>query len=377
MNPNIKKIKIGITGQPGFVGTHLFNHLNRFKEEFELVPCRDSFFSSEVQLDEFVSSCDTIVHLAAMNRHGDPNVIYNTNIKLVSQLIASIEKSGKEIHVIFSSSTQESLNNLYGQSKLKGRELFIDWANSTKGIFTGFVIPNVFGPFGVPFYNSVVSTFSHQIVNNLEPKIDVDNQLELIYVSELVAEITNVIRSRTSNFELRVEPRYSAKVTEILEILSKFKENYILKDTIPEITEPFRINLFNTFRSYLPVDHFPRKLKVNTDNRGYLFEFLRSRNLGQGYFSLTKPGITRGNHYHTRKIERFCVVSGEAIIKLRKIGTTDVIQYAVNGQEPCFIDMPVYYTHNITNTGSGELSTIFWANEFFNADDPDTFFEEV
>ena len=243
MNPNIKKIKIGITGQPGFVGTHLFNHLNRFKEEFELVPCRDSFFSSEVQLDEFVSSCDTIVHLAAMNRHGDPNVIYNTNIKLVSQLIASIEKSGKEIHVIFSSSTQESLNNLYGQSKLKGRELFIDWANSTKGIFTGFVIPNVFGPFGVPFYNSVVSTFSHQIVNNLEPKIDVDNQLELIYVSELVAEITNVIRSRTSNFELRVEPRYSAKVTEILEILSKFKENYILKDTIPEITEPFRIYL--------------------------------------------------------------------------------------------------------------------------------------
>jgi UDP-2-acetamido-2,6-beta-L-arabino-hexul-4-ose reductase len=377
MNPNMKKIKVGITGQPGFVGTHLFNYLNLFKNDFEIVPCQDSFFSSDALLDEFVTSCDTIVHLAAMNRHGDPNVIYSTNIKLVSQLIASIQKSGKEIHVIFSSSTQESLNNLYGQSKLKGRELFIEWANTTKGIFTGLVIPNVFGPFGVPFYNSVVSTFSYQIINNLQPKIDVDNKLELIYVGELVAEIVQAIRARISNYELRIEPRYSAKVTEILDILKSFTEDYIVKDTIPNISEPFYVHLFNTLRSYLPVDHFPRKLKVNTDNRGYLFEFLRSRNLGQGYFSLTKPGITRGNHYHTRKIERFCVVSGEAVIKLRKIGATEVIQYNVNGEEPCFIDMPIYYTHNITNTGQGELCTIFWANEFFNSDDPDTFFEEV
>jgi UDP-2-acetamido-2,6-beta-L-arabino-hexul-4-ose reductase len=373
----MSKIKVGITGQPGFVGTHLFNYLSRFKETFELVPCQDQFFSSENLLDEFVRSCDTIVHLAAMNRHGDPNVIYETNVRLVSQLIASIEKSGKQIHVIFSSSTQESLGNLYGKSKLKGRELFVDWAKRTNGIFSGLVIPNVFGPFGVPFYNSVVSTFSHQLVNDLMPKIEVDNKLELIYVGELVGEIANVIRRRESDFEFQIAPRYSAKVTEILEILKSFKEDYILKDTVPDISNPFHVNLFNTMRSYLPAEYFPRKLNVNTDNRGYLFEFLRSRNLGQGYFSLTKPGITRGNHYHTRKIERFCVVSGEAVIKLRKIGTNQVIQYNVNGQEPCFIDMPIYYTHNITNVGQGELSTIFWANEFFNSDDPDTFFEEV
>ncbi len=377
MNHSTGKIKVGITGQPGFVGTHLFNHLNRYKDEFELIPCSDSFFSSEELLDKFVASCDTIVHLAAMNRHGDPNVIYETNVRLVKQLISSIEKSGKPIHVIFSSSTQETLNNLYGQSKLKGRELFIEWAAKSNGIFTGLVIPNVFGPFGVPFYNSVVSTFSHQIVNNLTPKIEVDNKLELIYVSELVSEIAAVIRMRTTNHEFRIQPRYSAKVTEILEILKSFREDYMEKDTVPDISDPFRVNLFNTMRSYLPADYFPRKLKVNTDNRGYLFEFLRSRNLGQGYFSLTKPGITRGNHFHTRKIERFCVVGGEAVIKLRKIGTSDVITYNVSGEEPCFIDMPVFYTHNITNVGQSELSTLFWANEFFNSDDPDTFFEEV
>ncbi len=377
MNHSNDKIRVGITGQPGFVGTHLFNHLNRCKDEFELIPCNDSFFSSEELLDKFVASCDTIVHLAAMNRHGDPNVIYETNVRLVSQLIASIEKSGRQIHVIFSSSTQESLNNLYGQSKLKGRELFVEWSAKSNGIFTGLVIPNVFGPFGIPFYNSVVSTFSHQIVNNLTPKIEVDNKLELIYVGELVSEITQVIRQRVANNELRLQPRYSAKVTEILEILKSFREDYMNKDTIPDISDPFRVNLFNTMRSYLAADYFPRKLKVNTDNRGYLFEFLRSRNLGQGYFSLTKPGITRGNHFHTRKIERFCVVGGEAVIKLRKIGTSEVIEYKVNGDEPCFIDMPVFYTHNITNVGQGELSTLFWANEFFNSEDPDTFFEEV
>lgn len=377
MNPNNEKIRVGITGQPGFVGTHLFNHLSRFKDEFELIPCSDSYFGSEELLDRFVASCDTIVHLAAMNRHGDPNVIYDTNVRLVNQLLSSIDKSGKQIHVIFSSSTQETLSNLYGQSKRKGRELFIEWVNKSNGLFTGLVIPNVFGPFGIPFYNSVVSTFSHQLVNDLHPKIEVDNQLELIYVGELVAEITDVIRRRVSNHELRIKPRYSAKVTEILEILKSFREDYIVKDTIPDISDPFHVNLFNTMRSYLPADFYPRKLKVNTDNRGYLFEFLRSRNLGQGYFSLTKPGITRGNHYHTRKIERFCVVGGEAVIKLRKIGTTDVIQYNVSGEEPCFIDMPIFYTHNITNVGKGELSTLFWANEFFNSDDPDTFFEEV
>ena len=179
-------IRIGITGQSGFVGTYLYNTLGLQPDKFDRIPFEDAYFSIPGKLEEFVQQCDVIVHLAAMNRHNDPQVIYETNIGLVKQLIAACEATSSTPHILFSSSTQEERDNLYGKSKKEGRELLQDWANKNGSHFTGLVIPNVFGPFGNPYYNSVIATFCHQLTNNETPRIEVDGEIKLIYVGELV-----------------------------------------------------------------------------------------------------------------------------------------------------------------------------------------------
>ena len=182
-------IKIGITGQSGFVGTHLYNTLGLYPERFERIHFQDDYFQDTDKLKTFVQSCDAIVHLAAMNRHNDPEVLYDTNIGLVKQLISACETTRSTPHILFSSSTQEERDNLYGKSKKEGRELLEQWALKNNGNFTGFIIPNVFGPFGNPYYNSVVATFCHQLTHNETPRIETDGEIKLIYVGELVDEI--------------------------------------------------------------------------------------------------------------------------------------------------------------------------------------------
>ena len=370
-------IKIGITGQAGFVGSHLYNFLN-LQENVTLVNFEKLFFNNSDQLQNFVKQCDVIVHLAAMNRHSDPDVIFKTNTGLVKQIINAMEAEAVTPHIIFSSSTQEERDNLYGRSKKEGRELFEKWAYKNKAIFTGLVIPNVFGPFGNPHYNSVIATFSHQLTHNEIPKVDMDGTLNLIYVAELVEVIWQKIREKTSNTLLQVSHSITIKVTEILAHLQRFKIDYFENATIPALNSQFELNLFNTFRSYIKHEtFFPFYLTKNTDERGSFVETIKLQIGGQVSFSTTKPGITRGNHFHTRKIERFAVIKGKALIEIRKIGTDEIFSFELNGDKPSFVDMPIWYTHNITNIGNEELYTIFWINEFFNAEDADTFFEKV
>ncbi len=377
-------MKIGITGQSGFMGTHLYNHLS-LKEEIELIDFKDDFFKDKNILEIFVKKCDTIVHLAAMNRHGDPQVIYDTNIGLVKQLIAACEQSNSTPHILFSSSTQEERDNLYGKSKLEGRKLFESWAFKNQAQFTGFVIPNVFGPFGHPYYNSVVATFCHQLTHNEQPEIHVDGELKLIYIGELVSEIFNHIieMSRELNNtsivdEVPIKHTSVHKVSEVLALLESFKANYFKQGIFPSLDNTFERNLFNTFVCYFDIkNHFPVKLKLHTDNRGSFVETIKLNSGGQVSFSTTKPEITRGNHFHTRKAERFAVIKGKAKIQLRRIGTDEVLDFYLDGNEPAYVDMPVWYTHNITNIGEEELYTFFWINEHFNPEDTDTFFEDV
>jgi UDP-2-acetamido-2,6-beta-L-arabino-hexul-4-ose reductase len=370
--------KVGITGQDGFIGKHLYNTLGLFPEEFERINFEKDFFEDEEKLDAFVSQCDVIVHLAAKNRHNDPQVIYETNLGLVQKLIASLKKTDSKAHVLFSSSTQEEKENLYGKSKKEGRELMIDWAEKSGGKFTGMIIPNVFGPFGHPNYNSVVATFSHKLSHNEAPVIDVDGDMNLIYVGELVDEIIKTIQGGESNYEVHVPHTSKSKVSKILALLEKYKSEYQDKGIIPELNNRFEVNLFNTFRCYMDIEHhFPVKFTQHIDPRGAFVEVIRLNVGGQVSFSTTVPGITRGNHFHTRKIERFAVIKGKALIQLRRIGTDKVLNFELDGKEPAYVDMPVWYTHNITNTGDEELFTIFWINEFYDENDPDTYFEGV
>jgi UDP-2-acetamido-2,6-beta-L-arabino-hexul-4-ose reductase len=378
-------IKIGITGQAGFIGTHLYNTLGLYPDKFERIPFEDAYFQEENKLKEFVQNCDTIVHLAAMNRHNDPEVLYQINIGLVKQLIAACEETKSTPQILFSSSTQEERDNLYGKSKKEGRELLEKWANKNSAQFTGFIIPNVFGPFGSPYYNSVIATFCHQLTHNESPKIEVDGEIKLIYVAQLVKHFIDrieLIQNKHADDcvieEISVSHTIEVKVSSLLNILESFKTNYFEKGEIPSLENQFKRDLFTTFLTY--IDHstfFPFKLKLNTDKRGSFVETVKLNSGGQVSFSTTVPGITRGNHFHTRKAERFAVIKGKARIELRRVGTEQILSFELNGKEPSFVDMPVWHTHNITNIGEEELYTIFWINEHFDADDPDTYFEKV
>jgi UDP-2-acetamido-2,6-beta-L-arabino-hexul-4-ose reductase len=378
-------LKIGITGQAGFVGTHLFNSLGLHPDKFVRITFEDDFFYDIQKLENFVSKCDAIVHLAAMNRHNDPQVIYDTNIGLVKKLIAACESTNSVPHILFSSSTQEERDNLYGKSKKEGRELLEKWADRNNAQFTGIVIPNVFGPFGNPYYNSVVATFCHQLTHKEQPKIEVDGEIKLIYVGELVAQIIEIIDEVCTKHlddaviqQIKLQPTAEVRVSRILQLLESYKTSYFEKGEIPALDTPFHRNLFNTFLCY--IDHksfFPFNLKLNTDERGTFIETVRLNSGGQVSFSTTMPGITRGNHFHTRKAERFAVIKGKARIEIRRIGTDKVLSFELDGRQPSFVDMPIWFTHNITNIGNDELYTIFWINEHFNSDDPDTYFEKV
>jgi UDP-2-acetamido-2,6-beta-L-arabino-hexul-4-ose reductase len=282
--------------------------------------------------------------------------------------------------------------------KKYGRELFEKWSRRNSGKFTGLVIPNIFGPFGHPYYNSVVATFCHQLSHNETPNIEVDSVIKLIYVSELIKEIMGVIElneyasndapsiapdNLSQDSKSLCETKYISstseiKVSQLLKKLTSFKENYRENGTVPNLDNPFDLDLWNTFLCYN--DHaslFPYELKLNTDNRGSFVEIIKLNSGGQISFSSTAPGVTRGNHFHTRKAERFTVIKGKARIELRKIGTEKKLEFLLDGDQPSFVDMPIWYTHNITNIGDKDLYTIFWINEFFDKDDPDTYFEEV
>lgn len=370
-------INIGITGQSGFVGKHLYNTLGLEPEKYNRINFDKAFFKNDLNLDEFVSKCDIIVHLAAVNRHGDPAVIHNTNVMLAEKLKKSLERVNSKAHVIFSSSTQELRDNPYGNSKKEARAILANWSKETKAKFSGLIIPNVFGPFGNPYYNSVVATFCHQLAHGEQPKIDVDGELNLIYVAELVSEIIKQFQN-DGNDEVFVKHTHQIKVSEILSLLNSYKENYLEKGIIPSFSNNFELNLFNTFRCYMDLkNHFPVKFTKHTDPRGAFVEVIRLNIGGQVSFSTTVPGITRGNHFHTRKIERFAVIKGEALIQLRQIGTDEVLDFHLSGEEPSYVDMPIWFTHNIKNIGTEELYTIFWINEFYDPTDPDTYMVTV
>ncbi len=371
-------IKVGITGQKGFIGNYLYNTLGLFPELFERIDFQKDFFNDNNQLDKFVSQCEVIIHLAAVNRHSDLQELHETNLNLVKILVASLDRNNSKAHIIMSSSIQENLGNFYGKSKKEGREIIANWAQRNNVCFTGLIIPNVFGPFGKPNYNSVISTFCCQLIQGIPSLIDVDSELNLIYIDELVQEIIKVIRDKINNVYYEILPTAKYKVSDVLKSLDLFKQVYFKKGEIPHLKTEFDINLFNTFRSYINIEtQFPLPLLENKDDRGAFTEIIRLGIGGQVSISTTLPGITRGNHFHTRKIERFAVIKGKAMIQLRRIGTDKVIEFYLDGKEPTYIDMPIWYTHNIMNIGKDILYTVFWINEPYNINDPDTYLEIV
>jgi UDP-2-acetamido-2,6-beta-L-arabino-hexul-4-ose reductase len=370
--------RVGITGENGFIGSHLFNRLELYKDQYCLIHFEKYFFNNDKLLDDFVNNCDVIVHLAGLNRHEKSEIVYDANIFLAEKLKDSLIRTNSRIQVIFSSSLQEENETLYGKSKKDARNILKNWAYENGGSFTGLIIPNVFGPFGKPFYNSVVATFCYQLNNNEVPVINVDVDVKLIYVDELINEIVRIIDENSSNSQLLIPHTSIYKVSEILYKLESFKNIYLVNGVLPSFSSKFELNLFNTFRSFINLrDYFPVYYKNNIDERGVFTELIRLESGGQVSFSTTKPKVTRGNHFHTRKIERFSVIKGKALIQLRKVGSNELFEFVLDGDSPAYVDMPIWYTHNITNIGNDDLYTVFWINEVFDPADSDTYFQKV
>ena len=369
-------MKIGITGMAGFVGSHLRDKLKQHKD-IEVLPFEDSYYNNPDKFIAFAKQADVIVHLAGVNRD-EPQVVYEKNIELMQKLLQFADASGNKPYIIFSSSTQIDRDNEYGKAKKKGMELLEKWSKDNNTPAISMIVPNVFGDNGRPFYNSVVATFCYQVTHGEQPAILKDGQMSMVYINDLVSDIYNLINNPSGGYRIEyIKPRAELKVSELLAMLNRFKDFYYGSGMVPEIKSDLERDLYNTFITYMDQADWQRNLKLNTDQRGSFVEVFKLEKGGQVSFSTTRPGITRGNHYHIRKNEKFCVVSGNACIKLRRVGTDKVIEYNVSGDQPAWVEMPIYYTHNITNTGDTELVTLFWINEHFNPDDPDTFYEEV
>ena len=365
-------IKIGITGADGLIGWHLCSFLHS-RKDITVTTAGFPEFGSGESLARFAAPCDVIVHLAGMNR-GDDAEVAKTNIALTEALIGACKSSGAKPHIIFSSSTHIYRDTPYGNSKKACTELLKAWAAQSGGKFTNLILPNIFGESGKPFYNSAVSTFCFQLANGQEPKIIEDNEIEILHAQRVAREILSIATRSTGGESVLKGSRLA-----VSQLLSKLRNmaNLYSKHIIPDIRTPEDLDLFNTYRSYLFPQKYPVSLEMRKDARGTLFEAVKGLNGGQTFISATKPGITRGNHYHTLKVERFLVIKGKAIIRIRKLFSGETKEFAVDGAAPAYIDIPALHTHNITNTGKDELMTLFWANEIFDPDNPDTYQETV
>ena len=344
-------MKVGITGHRGFIGGFLKNYLEHFTD----------FIPLEKEPSDDFSDVEVVVHFAEKNR-GDDNEVYSANRDSCHNLIESLK--GTDIRLIYASSTHQEDDNLYG---LYRRENVKDFKDNIRNVNV-IQIPNVYGPFCKPNYNSFVATFCDKVIKGEELDIT-DNKVNLIYVEDLCIAISNIIESEGCGDISILSTTKTVK--EIYNKLKYFKHMYLDSLTIPEIHNDFDLNLFNTFRSYIPNEKRLFKVKKFIDERGRLSELLKSKIQGQMFFSTTKPDFIRGRHFHRKRIERFCILEGQALIKMRRVGTDDIIEYKVDGEDYVVFDTPIFYTHSLENIGDSDLIAVFWMNDILDENEID------
>ena len=359
---------IGITGGAGFFGWHLRCRLQTFGLDYRIAD--RATFGDPDALDDFVSECDVVVHLAGVNRANSEEEISSGNIGLAQVLADAQERTGASFGIVYANTIKVDEPGVYGEAKAKAAELLSSTAAAGSSFFVDILFPHLFGEFGVPFYNSGVTTFAHQLANG-EPSQVNEGQLELLHAQDASQLIMDVI-DKGESIQLR-PPGRKISVPDTYELMTRLAD-YAKTGTIPHILEDeFELRLFNTIRSQMWPDAYPFEITRHADHRGAFFEVVRAWGQGQTSISTTVPGVIRGEHYHLDKVERFAVISGEAKIRVRRLFTDDVIEFDVRGDEPCFIDMPPLCTHDITNTGDSELVTLFWSHDHFDPQNGDTY----
>ena len=322
------------------------------------------------------------MHLAAVNRHKKIDYIYEENVRISQILINSLIKIKSKPKIILASSIQEKLDNEFGKSKRKVRSLFEEFGLKYKTSISSLIIPNVFGPFCKPNYNSFVSTFCHGVLHKKQINIENNRGIDLLYIDQLIEVFTKSIDElcNKSTFSIEKIEQFKTSNIDIKEVYNKiliFKKEYFDNGTIPNLNKKIDLDLFNTFRSFIPLNHFPKKLKKHEDHRGFFSELIKTNSEGQTSVSVSFKNIERGNHFHTRKIERFYILRGKALVQLRRVDTDEIYDIKLSSNENNYLDIPIWYTHNLVNIGNDEMYSVFWISEHFNQDDPDTFFLNV
>lgn len=361
-----------VTGAAGFIGRHIVDKLKRRPEIQRVIEFTRA--STAPSLEAALLEADIIYHLAGVNRPVDPTEFQRGNTGLTEEICDTLKRLGRSPLIVFSSSRQASEENPYGRSK-RGAEVALErWVNTTGGRACVFRLKNVFGKWCRPNYNSVTATFCYNIAHGLPVTIsDPARGLELIYVDDVVESMLGCLPpGSVSGYELReVDRSYQVTLGGLAERIRGFKAS---RSTLlsPRSDDEFARLLYVTYLSYLEGADFSYSLQQRSDPRGTLAEFIKSPTFGQIFVSRTHPGVTRGNHFHHSKTEKFLVLEGEAIVRFRQVDGSEIIEHRVNGRDFRVVDIPPGYTHSIENIGTNELVTLFWANEIFDPQKPDT-----
>lgn len=380
-------MKILVTGSNGFIGKNLLAQLRNIRDgkvpnctlTRDLTLYEFSRDSDPALLDTYTADCDFVIHLAGVNRSKDREAFMSGNYGFTTELLTALKKHNNRAPVLFTSSIQAVLDNVYGVSKKMVEDYLFAYEKEADAKVLIYRLLNVFGKWCKPNYNSVVATFCYNIAHDLPIRIDnPDMDMFLVYIDDVVNEIIGALQGKEHRQDefCDVPASYEVKLGKIAELIKEFKESRT-NLSVPQLDDPFTKDLYSTYLSYLPMDKFSYPLTMNTDNRGSFTEIIRTLDRGQFSVNISKPGITKGNHWHNTKNEKFVVVSGEALIQFRKIGTEEVYRYHVSGDTIKVVDIPTGYTHSIMNEGDTDLITFMWCNECFDPDKPDTYFEEV
>lgn len=369
-------MNILVTGAKGFIGRNLIAGLinQKYNKIFEFDIDTDISL-----LDKYARECEFVFHLAGINRPENEKEFMEGNYKFTSILLDKLKEYQNKAPVLVTSSIQAELQNPYGKSKKASENLIFNYEKETGSKVLVYRLPNVFGKWCRPNYNSVVATFCNNIANDLEIKVnDPTVVMKLVYIDDVVNEFINAMKDKENRLHsyCYVPVEYTVTLGKIAELIQTFKISR-KKLSLPDMSNEFEKKLYSTYLSYLPQNQFSYPLKMNIDERGSFTEFIKTTDRGQISVNISKPGIAKGNHWHSTKNEKFLVVKGKGLIRLREIGSHEIMNYHVCGEKLEVVDIPTGYTHSIINEGNTDMVTIMWANETFNPEKPDTYFLKV
>jgi len=366
-------MKIAVSGADGFLGWHLRCRL-KARTLHEVTPVGRSDFTDPTRLTHLLANVGAVVHCAGLNRSTDEALV-NENLRLARTLTESLDEANRTPTIVYANSIHSGTPTPFGEGKQAAADHFAKWAATAGAIATDVRLPNLFGEHGRPHYNSVIATFCHELAAGHTPRVVDDRPLPLLHAQDAAQTLIDQCLEPTAG---RVDVAGTPTlISEALRELTHLRDTY-RSGEIPDVSQPLGLTLFNTLRSFLFPSVYPLRPAIHADPRGGLFDVVRSKAPeAQVFCSTTRPGFTRGEHFHLRKIERFLVVQGSARIALRRLFTNEVVSFDVTGDEPAIVDMPTMWAHSITNTGSEDLMTLFWANELLVAEDTDTYPERV